>query len=108
MKFEMVEPPEGIDDDALSEFAHPTSTDEHRRDPKPSETDKDPLGTKPIGQRMAKAVSGVRASLNRLRAHVIEQDMAEVRRIASGHVEIDPGAEFHPHRFTPSPDEEDR
>ena len=108
MKFEMVEPPEGVDDGATSGFARPTSTAERLKDPQLAKTGKERLGTKPIGKRMAKAVGGVRTSLNRLRAHVIEQDMIEADRIAAGQVESDPGAEFHPHRFTPSPGKEDR
>ena len=34
--------------------------------------------------------------------------LLEADRIAAGRVESDPGAEFHPHRFTPTPDEEER
>lgn len=108
MKFEMVEPPEGVDDGATSGFARPTSTAERLKEPQLARTGKERLGTKPIGKRMAKAVGGVRTSLNRLRARVIEQDMIEADRIAAGQVESDPGAEFHPHRFTPSPGGEDR
>lgn len=106
MKFEMIEPPGGIGDDATSELARPTLTDEHLGDLRSSEFGTDEPGTKPIGQRMAKAVGGVRTALNHLRAHVIEQDMVEAGRIAAGQVESDPGAEFHPHRFTASPGQE--
>lgn len=103
MKFEMVEPPEGDGDDAITELAGHTPTDEHPEDLRSCEFGTDQSGAKPIGQRMAKAVGGVRTALNRLRAHVFEQDMVEARRIAAGQVESDPGAEFHPHRFTASP-----
>lgn len=108
LKFEIVEPAEGIGDDAVSGLAHPAPTDEHFKDPDPSETGKDRLGTEPIGQRMAKAVLGVRASLDLLRAHVIERDMAEVYRATSDRSEVDPEAVFHPHRFSASPQKEDR
>lgn len=106
MKFEMVETSEGVGVDALSEVAHRTPSDEHSGDLRSSEFGTDEPGTKPIGQRMAKAVGGVRTALNHLRAHVIEQDMVEADRIAAGQVESDPGAEFHPHRFTASPGQE--
>lgn len=108
MKFEMAEPPEGTGDDAVSGLARPTPTNERPGDLRSSEFGTNEPGTKPIGQRMAKAVGGVRTALNRLRAHVIEQDMVEADRIAAGRVESAPGAEFHPHRFTPTPDEEER
>ena len=108
LKFEIAEPPEDITADAVSGLARRTPTDEHPEDPKSSETGEDPLGSKPIGQRMSKAVLGVRASLDLLRAHVIEQNMAQVYRATADRTEVDPEAVFHPHRFTASPRKEDR
>lgn len=108
LKFEIAEPPEDVTADAVSGLARRTPTDEHPGDPKSSETGKDPLGAKPIGQRMSKAVLGVRASLDLLRAHVTEQSMAEAHRAASSHTEVGPEAVFHPQRFSVSPSKEDR
>ena len=108
LKFEIAEPPEDITADAVSGLARRTPTDEHPEDPKSSEIGRDPLGSKPIGQRMSKAVLGVRAALDLLRAHVAEQSMAEVHRATSSHTEVGPEAVFHPQRFSVFSSKEDR
>lgn len=108
LKFEIAEPPEDITADTVSGLARRTPADEHPEDPKSSETGEDPLGSKPIGQRMSKAVLGVRASLDLLRAHVTEQSMAEAHRATSSHTGVGLEAVFHPQRFSVSPSKEDR
>ncbi|MFC9087632.1 cell envelope biogenesis protein TolA [Nocardiopsis dassonvillei] len=102
MKFELVEPPEESDGNAA--VAEP-------RDPAPADgivvlKEPDAASPGPVRERRARAVEGVRASLELLRARVAEQSMAEARvRAAEARVHTadvpgtEAGALFHAHRF---------
>ncbi|WP_223838812.1 cell envelope biogenesis protein TolA [Nocardiopsis deserti] len=102
MKFELVEPPEESDGDAA--VAGP-------REPAPADAivvlkESDATSPRPVRERRARAVEGVRASLELLRARVAERSMTEARvRAAEARVhaadvpEAEPGVVFHPHRF---------
>ncbi|WP_019611166.1 hypothetical protein [Nocardiopsis sp. CNS-639] len=102
MKFELVEPSDESDGNAA--VAEP-------RDPAPTDgivvlKESDAAFPRPVRERRARAVEGVRASLELLRARVAEQSMAEARvRAADARVhaaeapEAGAGALFHAHRF---------
>lgn len=104
MKFELVEPPEDIGEGAVSELPYPVPADEDVKDQVPLvfHEGRDDVLIRPVRQRMAKGIDGVRASLDRLRAHVTQQSMAEAHRAAATAPEAAPGAVFHAHRFSGS------
>lgn len=101
MKFELVEPPD--ESTTTAGAPHSALADESSvgQAPfvfgEPSDT-----SVRPVRERMARTVDGVRASLNLLRAHVAEQSMAEAHHLAASAPAADPGAVFHPHRFSAS------
>lgn len=116
MKFELIEPPEDAGEHTASAPPHPAPSDEALNEHAPPVLREDPndVLTKPVRQRMTKAVDGFRASLDQLRAHVAAKSMAEAqeqaRQAALVHTEIDPEAVFRPHRFSgtePGPGQED-
>ncbi|MEV6821082.1 cell envelope biogenesis protein TolA [Nocardiopsis dassonvillei] len=102
MKFELVEPPdESEESDGNAAVAEP-------RVPAPADgiavlKESDAAFPGPVRERRARAVEGVRASLELLRARVAEQSMAEGRVHAAGLPEAEAGALFQAHRFTASP-----
>ncbi|MEU5858682.1 cell envelope biogenesis protein TolA [Nocardiopsis dassonvillei] len=95
MKFELVQPPGEPDGSAAV------------ADPRDSATadgivvlkESDAAFPRPVWERRARAVEGVRASLELLRARVAEQSMAEGRVRAAEAPEAGAGALFHAHRF---------
>ncbi|WDZ90709.1 cell envelope biogenesis protein TolA [Nocardiopsis sp. HUAS JQ3] len=102
MKFELVEPPDETEDsDGNAAVTEP-------RNPAPADgiavlKEADAVFPGPVRERRARAVEGVRASLELLRARVAEQSMAEVRVHTADLPEAEAGALFHPHRFAASP-----
>ncbi|PDP85608.1 cell envelope biogenesis protein TolA [Glycomyces fuscus] len=95
MKFELVEPPDESDGNAtVTEPRGPAPASGTAVVREPDET-----LPKPVRERRARAVEGVRASLELLRARVAEQSMTEARVHAPGTPEVEPGALFHAHRF---------
>ncbi|MCP3014946.1 cell envelope biogenesis protein TolA [Nocardiopsis dassonvillei] len=95
MKFELVEPSDESDGNAA--VTEP-------RNPAPADgivvlKEPDAASPGPVRERRARAVEGVRASLELLRARVAEQSMAEVRVHAAEAPEAEAGALFHAHRF---------
>ncbi|MEU4286447.1 cell envelope biogenesis protein TolA [Nocardiopsis dassonvillei] len=105
MKFELVEPSDESDGNAA--VAGP-------RDPAPTDgivvlKEPDAAFPRPVRERRARAVEGVRASLELLRARVAEQSTAEARVHAAEAPEAGAGALFHAHRFAAdTPGEESR
>ncbi|OOC56377.1 MULTISPECIES: hypothetical protein [Nocardiopsis] len=110
MKFELVEPSaESVPAAGPRRPRHsaPADEDPAGRAP-PTAPEPDETSVKPVGERMARTVQGVRASLNLLQAHVAEQSMAEAHRSAASASAADPGAAFRPHRFTAPAGRDDR
>lgn len=116
MKFELIEPPEDAGEHTASAPPHPTPSDEGLKDHAPPVFPQDPndVLSRPVRQRMTKAVDGVRASLEQLKAQAAAKSMAEAQeqahQAALTHTEVDPEAVFHPHRFSgtePGPGQED-
>lgn len=102
MKFELVEPPDE------SEKSDRNTAVTEPRNPAPADgiavlKEADAAFPRPVRERRARAVEGVRASLELLRARVAEQSMAGVRVHASDLTEAEAGALFHAHRFAASP-----
>ncbi|WP_150241619.1 cell envelope biogenesis protein TolA [Nocardiopsis quinghaiensis] len=102
MKFELVEPSAGSVSTTGPRHPAPADEDSAGQAP-PTAPEPDETSVKPVGERMARTVRGVRASLNLLQAHVTEQSTAEAHRSAASAPAAGPGAAFHPHRFTASP-----
>ncbi|WP_249352085.1 cell envelope biogenesis protein TolA [Nocardiopsis akebiae] len=102
MKFELVEPPdESEESDGNTAVTEP-------RNPAPADgiavlKEADAAFPGPVRERRARAVEGVRASLELLRAHVAEQSTAGVRAHAADVPGAEAGALFHAHRFAASP-----
>ncbi|MEU1900199.1 cell envelope biogenesis protein TolA [Nocardiopsis dassonvillei] len=105
MKFELVEPSDESDGNAA--VAEP-------RDLTPTDgtvvlKEPDAAFPGPVRQRRARAVEGVRASLELLRARVAEQSTAEARVRVAEVPEAEAGALFHANRFAAdTPEEENR
>ncbi len=108
MRFELVEPsdqPDGSGGNAaVVDPRGPAPADGVAVVEEPDET-----SPGPVRERRARAVEGVRASLELLRARAAEQSMAEARAHAADAPAADPGALFHAHRFAAdAPGEENR
>lgn len=106
LKFELIEPSEDVGEDGedtASTPSRPAPAGEEPREPAFHEDPNTAL-SRPVGQRMARTVDGVRASLERLRAHVAAKSIAEAQdqadQAAVVDTEVDPEAVFHPHRFS--------
>ncbi|MFD3686450.1 cell envelope biogenesis protein TolA [Nocardiopsis sp. NPDC058631] len=98
MKFELVEPPE--ESATTDELPYPALAGEPEQEQTAplSAQDRDESLLKPVRERMAGTVEGVRASLDLLRARVAEQSMTQPAVVPPAS-ESDSGREFHPHRF---------
>lgn len=95
MKFELVEPPgEPGGSAAVAEPRDPAPADGTAVVREPDET-----FLRPVRERRARAVEGVRASLELLRARAAERSMAQAHRHAADVSDAEPGALFHVHRF---------
>jgi len=103
LKFELIEPSEDVGEDTASTPSRPAPAGEDPKEPAFHEDPNTAL-SRPVGQRMARTVDGVRASLERLRAHVAAKSIAEAQdqadQAAVVDTEVDPEAVFHPHRFS--------
>ncbi|WP_232238515.1 cell envelope biogenesis protein TolA [Nocardiopsis dassonvillei] len=95
MKFELVQPPGEPDGSAAVADPRDSATADGIAVLKES----DAAFPRPVRERRARAVEGVRASLELLRARVAEQSTAEARVHAAEAPEAGAGALFHAHRF---------
>ncbi|WP_017599053.1 hypothetical protein [Nocardiopsis lucentensis] len=102
MKFELVEPPEEGVVSSGQQSEHSSLSVENVRDSYRSTGIEDRIDVlrRPVRERMARPMEGVRASLDLLRARVAEQSMAEARDTGSPPADTVP--EFPAHRFTSS------
>ncbi|WP_435111171.1 cell envelope biogenesis protein TolA [Nocardiopsis synnemataformans] len=95
MKFELVEPSDESDESAaVADFRDPALADGIVVVKEPDETSRTP-----VRERRARAVEGVRASLELLRARAAERSMTEARGAAAPVPVAQTGALFHAHRF---------
>ncbi|MCY9786721.1 cell envelope biogenesis protein TolA [Nocardiopsis sp. EMB25] len=102
MKFELVEPPEEGLVASEQKSEHSSLSVEDARDPYRATGIEDRIDVlrRPVRERMARPMEGVRASLDLLMARVAEQSMAEARDTGSPPADVVP--EFPAHRFTSS------
>ncbi|WP_116247467.1 cell envelope biogenesis protein TolA [Nocardiopsis sp. FIRDI 009] len=102
MKFELVEPPEeGVVPSEQTGERHSLSAENGPGAFRPTGAeDRIDVLRRPVRERMARPLEGVRASLDLLRARATEQSMAEARGTVSPPADVVP--EFAPHRFTTS------
>ncbi len=98
MKFERVDPP-GETADAGPRPAVPAG-DGNVGEGASSTGAPDQAAARPVGERMATTLDGVRASLNLLAAQAAEQCAAEADRLADAGTPTAPGAVFRPDRFS--------
>src|SRR5690625_7140677 len=105
-KFELIEPSEDVGEDGEDTASTPSRHAPAGEEPREPAFHEDPNTalSRPVGQRMARTVDGVRASLERLRAHVAAKSIAEAQdqadQAAVVDTEGDPEAVCHPSRFS--------
>lgn len=98
MKFERVDPP---DETADAEPRPAVPADHGAAEEGPFSTGApDQALARPVGERMARTLGGVRASLNLLAAQAAERCAAEADRLADVGTSAAPEAVFRPERFS--------